>query len=85
MLSSKQERIQKAEKLIQTLVGDYQAAYRCPPTLPKGVNYDPKEWRIIVNTMMNIDRDECSIQDIWALERIETKYSEYLYLKKLES
>jgi hypothetical protein len=87
MTSTKDERLNKARKLIRILIGNkFLFNHKRPSTLPEGINYNQAEWNtidLIYRKIYNIN--DISIQNLWELEEIITKYTQYLILVKLET
>jgi hypothetical protein len=91
MVSTKQERRKKAKALLYTLLGQrwtlaYTMYTRRPSTLPKGVNYTSKEWQVMHEAIHAINwKNDISINILFDLEDMETKYRNHLMLAKFES
>jgi hypothetical protein len=91
MVSTKTERIKRAENLIYNLVGNeayFRISYgssKKPPTLPKGMNYTNGEW-IHIHEAANACKcaRDVSIQTLFELDSIADKYRDFLFLAKLE-
>jgi hypothetical protein len=90
MISTKEERIEKARKLLTTLLGGVEEFYtnKKPKTLPSGVNYSNREWLILRDVMSRvvyINHRDVSIKLLFDLEEMENKYQDLLFMAKLQS
>jgi hypothetical protein len=96
MVSTKEERIERAHKHLRVLVGSFLfhvklSRISCgitkkPITLPVGTNYTNKEWLLIREAASKyLNYRDISIQLLFELEEIINKYQDVLFLAKLQS
>jgi hypothetical protein len=91
MISTKEERIEKAHEHLRVLVGSFLFCVKLlsisygttkkPTTLPVGTNYTNKEWlliREVANKYLN--HRDISIQLLFELEEIINKYQDLLFI-----
>jgi hypothetical protein len=84
MVSTKGERVHRARELTLTLIGEkFKGSYKRPITLPKGVNYTSAEWRILLQVLDKLrSNDDVSINHLFEMEEIESRYLHQLVLAK---
>ena len=88
MVSTKNERMERAWDFLSVLVGSYieriYSSTKRPSTLPCGINYTNREWMFIREAAVayRLGRD-VSIQILFELKEIENKYQNELFLANL--